>query len=318
MKTKMLFLLALVTILAVGLTGSASAQAEVVDNIVDVVATDGRFDTAYDAIVAAGLEDTLASADETFTVFVPRDSAFNRLSAANPAALDFLLADPDGALTDVLLYHVIPGQLSSADIASVESLATAQGGTLDVRVNDDGEIFINDARVIEADIPAKNGVIHVIADVLVPEDVELPKAPARADRDETSGSDLDTIIGVLEADGRFTTLLDALEDADLAESLASAGDYTLFAPTDDAFDALDIELTDAQLRAILRYHVVGDSLTRDQLATDDLVPTQFSGRPIFVNRDGSNIRNLSGARVDTFNVPASNGIIHILDGVMIP
>jgi len=77
-------------------------------------------------------------------------------------------------------------------------------------------------------------------------------------------------------------------------------------------------LTESDLRSILLYHVVGDSLSRDQLATDDLVPTMFRGRPVIVNRDGPMILNLSGARVENFNIPASNGVIHVIDRVMTP
>lgn len=312
MKSKIMFIFTVIAILTMSIAGAASAQ-DVVDNIVDVLATDGRFDTAYEAVIAAGLADTLASADNTFTVFVPRDGAFNALAAANPAALPYLLGDPEGALTDLLLYHVVPGRLTAADVVGETSLTTLQGDDITVEVNDDGDVFINGARVVATDIPAKNGVIHVIGDVLVPAGLTLPEAPKAID------SDLDTIATILAEDGRFTTLLNALEATDLADTFTSAGDYTLFAPTDEAFAELgDIDLTEDQLKAILLFHVVGDSLTRDQLATDDLVPTLFRGKPIIVNRDGPMIQNLSGAGVDTFNIQASNGIIHVIDSVMLP
>ena len=127
--------------------------------------------------VAAGLADTLASADATYTVFVPRDAAFTALDNANPAALGFLLGDPEGALTDVLLYHVIPGKVMASDLVDGETLTTLQGGELTVDVRTNGDVFINGARVVTADIPAKNGVIHVINQVLVPAGLELPEAP---------------------------------------------------------------------------------------------------------------------------------------------
>lgn len=312
MRSKVMFIFAVVAFLTMSVAGGATAQ-EVYDNIVDVLAKDGRFDTAYEAVIAAGLADTLASADSTYTIFVPRDGAFNALNQQNPAALDFLLGEPEGALTNVLLYHVVPGKLMSADVADRTSLTTLQGDDITVEVDEDGDVFINGARIVAVDIPAKNGVIHVINNVLVPENVTLPKAP------EVMESDLETIAAILEEDGRFTTLLDALEATDLTNTFKSAGDYTLFAPTNEAFAALgDVELTEAQLRSILLFHVVSDPLTRDQLATDDLVPTLFGGRPIFVNRDGPMIENLSGAGVETFNIQASNGIIHVIDQVMFP
>ena len=315
MKRKFLLVLSVLSILMVGIVSGVSAQQQTFDNIVDVLAKENRYSTAYEAVIAAGLADTLASADATYTVFVPRNSAFTALADANPAALDFLLGDPKGALTDVLLYHVVAGKVMASDLTNGETLTTLQGDELTVKIKDNGDVFINGAKVVTADVPAKNGVIHVINDVLVPADLELPEAPAKTE----TGSALPTIAQVLSEDGRFTSLLNALEATGLTDTFTSAGDYTLFAPTDEAFAKLgDVELTKDQLKAILLYHVVGDSLTRDQLATDDLVPTLSLGRPIIVNRAGPMILNLSGAKVETFNIPASNGIIHVIDRVMTP
>lgn len=326
MKSKLLFVVALLALMSVGLVSGASAQ-DVVDNIVDVLATDGRFDTAYDAVIAAGLADTLASDEATYTVFVPNNRAFTSLNASNPGAVDFLLGDPQGVLSDVLLYHVVPGELSAAQLATVDAVTTIDGQQLTVAVNDDGEVTINGARILTSDIPAKNGVIHIINQVLVPRTVatSLPAAAPTggATGGATTGDDdaveLDTIMDVLEADGRFTSLINALQATGLAEDFDKPGDFTLFAPTDEAFERISgVGLTEDQLRAILEFHIVGDSLTRDQLATDDFVPTMFNGRPIIVNRTGPMIRNLSGASVDTFNMMASNGIIHAVDSLMSP
>lgn len=313
MKTKVMLILTMIMMLSISLVTNTSAQ-ETNDNIVDVLAKDNRFETVYEAVLAAGLANDLASADNSYTVFAPRNSAFARLVAANPGALDILLADPEGLLTDILLYHVVPGKLMSSDVAEATSLTTLQGGDLAVLVAPNGSISVNGAQIVEADIPAKNGVIHIIDGVLLPQDLDLPEVPATAV--ETNPL---TIAEVLAEDGRFTSLLNALEATDLADVFAAPGDYTLFAPTDEAFESIgELELSEAQLKSILLYHVVGDSLTRDQLATDDLVPTLSNGRPIFVNREGPNISNLSGAEVESFNINASNGIIHVIDEVMIP
>ena len=314
MKSKLILILTVAAVMAFSLVTGASAQ-ETNDNIVDVLATDGRFDTAYQAVLAAGLADTLASADNTFTLFIPSDAAFANLASQNPGALEFLLGDPKGVLTDVLLYHVVDGKYMGEDVAAAESLTNLAGGELVVDVNANGAITVGGARVTAADIPAKNGVIHIINDVIVPPTISLPAVSVESVND----SDLPTIAEILTEDGRFTNLLNALEATDLTATFASPGDYTVFAPTDEAFEGVSgLGLTEAQLRSILLYHVVGDSLTRDQLATDDLVPTLSNGRPIFVNRDGPRILNLSGATVETFNIPASNGIIHVIDQVMVP
>lgn len=337
--------LTLIAVFMLTLVGAAAAQ-EFEPNIVDIAAADGRFDTLHTAIVNAGLADTLADADNTFTVFAPTDDAF----AALPAGLvDALLADPEGALTQILLYHVVNGELSSADVLATDSLTTLQGGDLAVSLKD-GEPYVNDSKIIITDIQAKNGVIHVIDAVLVPSDVTLPaipevlpevEAPAaeeptmtedemapaeeEAAAPEAPAEELPTIAEIAVENGNFDTLVAALQAAGLADTFAQPGNYTVFAPTDDAFAAIPAErlaqlLADpsGELTNILLYHVVGDVLTRDQIATDDLIPT-LDGRPLFVNTDANmNVIDISGAQVVIWNIPASNGIIHVIDTVLIP
>lgn len=344
MKKRVILTLTLVAVFLLTLIGPAAAQ-EFEPNIVDIAAADGRFDVLHTAIVEAGLADTLASADNTFTVFAPTDDAFAQLP---PALLNALLADPGGALTQILLYHVVPGELTSGDVLASDTLTTLQGGTLDVNMQN-GMPYVNDSQIIVTDVQAKNGVIHVIDAVLVP-DIELPAVPTEemtmveATPEETvepttemaepvaeqveetvSGETLPTIAEVALANGNFDTLLAALEAAGLAETFAQPGNYTVFAPTDDAFAAipearLNQLLSDPQgeLTDILLYHVVGDELSRDQIATDDLIPT-LDGRPLFVNTDANlNVIDISGARVLIWNIPASNGIIHVIDRVLVP
>lgn len=337
MKSKLTLVLTVILLLAMSVIGTVAAQDDVTDNIVDIVAKNDDFSTLYSAIIAANLADTLASADNTFTVFAPTDAAFGNV---DPGTLASLLADPQGALTQVLTYHVVPGELMSGAVVSADTLTTVQGETLDITV-EDGEAFVNGNRIVTVDIPAKNGVIHVIDGVLVPDAVAQPAAEtveeavstavtaAAAVVEETEPvaalvePDM-TIAEIAQENGSFTTLLAALEAAGLADTFAQPGSYTVFAPTDQAFDALGEErlnqlLADpeGELSSILQFHVVGDTLTRNQLATDDLVPT-LDGRPLEINRDGSNIIDINGAQVLIYNIPASNGIIHVIDRVLIP
>ncbi|MCA9962329.1 MAG: fasciclin domain-containing protein, partial [Anaerolineales bacterium] len=102
------------------------------------------------------------------------------------------------------------------------------------------------------------------------------------------------------------------------------GDYTVFAPTDDAFAALPAGTIDAlladpkgALTDILLYHVVGDSLSRDQIATDNTIFT-LNGKALVVNHSGSNIVDISGAKLLITDIQASNGVIHVIDRVLIP
>lgn len=298
-------------------TERAAAQT-FMPNIMDIVAADDRFDTLEAAVKAAGLADTLASANNTFTVFAPTDAAFAALPAGT---VESLLADPKGALTDVLLYHVVAGKLDSGAVLASRSLTTAQGTSLNVNLRS-GLPYVNDSQIVITDIQAKNGIIHVIDAVLVPSSSPAPaKGTEQMDKDAAA---LPTIAEIAIADGRFNTLVAALTAADLAGVFLAPGDYTVFAPTDDAFAALPAGTIEAllanpkgALTTILLYHVVGDSLSRDQIATDTFIPT-LEGRALTVNRSGSNIIDISGAKLLITNIQASNGIIHVIDSVLIP
>jgi transforming growth factor-beta-induced protein len=321
MKRKALLLLTVVLMLVMSVVGSVSAQSD--DNIVDIASKNPSFSTLYAAIIAAGLADTLASADGQFTVFAPTDAAFNAVERANPGTLAALLADPKGALTTILTYHVVPGRLTAADVLAAKTLTTIQGEELAVSVKD-GEAYVDGARILTTDVPAKNGVIHVINGVLLPkaitepaaEEAPAPSAPAEA----TPVADTSSMtIAEIAVDAGFTELVDALSAAGLVSVFTQPGNYTVFAPTNEAFEALgDISLSKEELTKILLFHVVGDELTRDQIATDDYIPTLSDGRPLIVNRDGSNIIDISGAKFVTTNIQASNGIIHVIDKVIIP
>jgi transforming growth factor-beta-induced protein len=295
----------------------ASASSHVFQpNIMDIVAADDRFDTLEAAVKAAGLADTLASANNRFTVFAPTDAAF----AALPAGLvGELLQDPSGALTQILLYHVVPGSLDSGTVLASSSLPTAQGGTLNVNLRN-GNPYVNDSMIVITDIPAKNGIIHVIDAVLVP-DISLP-SPASAPADLAT---LPSIAEIAVADGRFNTLVAAADAAGLVPTLAGPGNFTVFAPTDDAFAALGQDTIDAlladpsgQLTNILLYHVVGDQLRAEQIATDKYIPT-LDGRPLRVGYDSNGRLVLNENTYFLIaNIQASNGTIHVIDRVLLP
>ena len=339
MRRKALLLLSLLLLLSFSALGVA---AQTNDNIVDIAAKNSSFDNVHAAIVAAGLADTLASADAQYTVFAPTDAAFTNLDEANPDLLAAAMADPKGALTTVLTYHVVAGNYSSAELLEMGTVTTLQGEELTITTRNDN-VFVNDARVVTADVPAKNGVIHAINRVLLPEAITATDTTdttttdttattdgattetTTADTTTTPTGDADgdtaslTIAEIAAQAGNFTSLLGALEATGWADTFAEPGNYTVFAPTDDAFAALsDVDLSQDELEAILLYHVVNDRLTRDQLATDDLVPTLSGGRPLFINSDDGQIIDISGAKLLMTNIQASNGIIHVIDRVMIP
>ncbi|HUU74627.1 MAG TPA: fasciclin domain-containing protein [Methanoregulaceae archaeon] len=132
-------------------------------NIVETAISDGRFTTLVAAVQAANLADTLISPGP-FTVFAPTDDAF---AALPEGTVESLLENPDGALTQILLYHVAPGELMASDVIAMSSIPTVQGNSIQVTVMD-GKVMVDGATVIITDIETSNGVIHVIDAVILP------------------------------------------------------------------------------------------------------------------------------------------------------
>lgn len=141
------------------------------DDLVDTAIAAGDFTTLVAAVQAAGLEETLRG-EGPFTVFAPTDDAF---AALPEGTVDSLLADPEGDLTAILTYHVVPGAVLAADVVGLDGqdVTTVNGATFTVNVGDDGSVSLTDAagntvNVVATDIETSNGVIHVIDAVLMP------------------------------------------------------------------------------------------------------------------------------------------------------
>ena len=193
-----------------------------VNNIVETAAADGRFTILVTALQAAGLEDTL-SGPGPFTVFAPTDDAFALLPEGTVAGL---LVEPGGMLTQILLYHVVPGSLMASDVTGMTSLPTAQGNTLDITV-DGSTVMVDGATIVITDIETSNGVIHVIDSVLIPPSLcfdtvgTSPEAPAHTHR-WCEGAE--TTLGFCNAQGVCHTH-PINEDENLAEA-AGLGPHT--------------------------------------------------------------------------------------------
>jgi len=140
---------------------SASTMAQ--KDIVDTAVAAGQFTTLAKALQAAGLVDALKGPGP-FTVFAPTDAAFAKLPAGTLATL---LKTPKGELTRILTYHVVPGTVMAADITNGMTAKTLEGSTLKFTIKN-GNVYVNGAQVTTADVPASNGVIHVIDGVLIP------------------------------------------------------------------------------------------------------------------------------------------------------
>jgi len=151
------------SILLGGTDSGAIPTEEPTQNIVEIAASAGTFNTLVTAVKAAGLAETL-SGEGPFTVFAPTDEAFAQIPEED---LNALLADKE-ALTAVLTYHVVAGKVMASDVVELDSAETVNGQSVDIKVWD-GNVMIDGATVLTTDIEATNGVIHVIDKVILPE-----------------------------------------------------------------------------------------------------------------------------------------------------
>ena len=306
MKKQITILLSMLLLVLLATASLTSADGHN-QNIYDIASSNSDFDSLTAAVDAAGLKGTLEGPGP-FTVFAPTDDAFAALAAAG--------IDPEATLANILLYHVVPGELAAADVLAAGTLTSAfDGKTFDVSGN--AVITTPDgvtANIIATDIEASNGIIHVI-------DAVIPPPVNALDLSQAGDPNL-TIAEVAVADGRFNTLVAALDAAGLVPTFASPGNYTVFAPTDEAFAALGEETINAVLAdqelltSILTYHVVGDELSINRVANSDTLPT-LNGANVDVSFDGGQVK-VDGATIIINNVRASNGVIHVIDSVILP
>ena len=278
-----------------------------VEKSIAEIAVDGGFNTLVAALDAADLVETL-SGEGTFTVFAPTDEAF---AALPDGMLEDLLADPN-TLKQILLYHVVGDVVMAETVVTLDNAETLEGSTVAIEVVD-GNVFLNDSQVTSTDIEASNGVVHVIDKVLVPEMEEAVSNDVV--------EDVKSIAEVAVAGG-FNTLVAALSAADLVETLSGDGAFTVFAPTDEAFAALPegmLEglLADTEaLTQILLYHVVGDVVKAETVVTLDEAETLAGDKVSIEVVDGNVFVNDS--KVTSTDIEASNGVIHVIDKVLVP
>jgi uncharacterized surface protein with fasciclin (FAS1) repeats len=296
--------------------------------------------------------EALSDPDAELTVFAPTDAAFEAMAAAmaemseeEAAEMAAMMEDADAMtayVTNILLYHVVDGIVMSADVvAALEandgafSGPTLQGQYIDVALTEDGGITIDDANLnLEmVDIEASNGVIHVIDAVLLPEDRTIAEIVVDAAGAE-EGAEFTALLGAVGA--ADPAVLEALSDPD--------AELTVFAPTDAAFaTALEVlgEETvtalmedPAAISGVLLYHVVPGTVHSGDLADlmmemEDmtqplLVDTLVEGTAIAisVNDEGDAFINASdagpGAMIVATDIDAANGVIHVIDAVLLP
>ena len=280
-------------------------------DIVETAADSGNFTVLLAALDAAELTGALKGAGP-FTVFAPTDAAFTALLAELGIEAADLLAHPQ--LADVLLYHVVSGQVESTDLVDGADVETLLGENITIDL--DGGAKIIDAtggvaNVTVADVMTTNGVIHVIDKVLVPDSFVL-----------STGPEMD-IVEIALGNADFSTLVAALQKANLVGALQGPGPFTVFAPTNDAFASLlaalgisaEDLLAQPDLAKVLLYHVVSGKVMSTDLA-DGEVPTLNDGKTVTISlNDGVNVND---ATVTTADIEATNGVIHVINSVLVP
>ena len=274
-------------------------------NIVELAESQDQLSTLVDAVTQADLATTLSDESKQYTVFAPNNSAFAAFLNDNP---DFnTLSDiPEDVLAGVLQYHVVSGKVLSADLEN-GPVTTLSGETILVNV-DNGVTLNGDVTVVSADNEASNGVVHIINGVL---------SPAEEDT-------LQTIVEIVQAGDDFSILETALTKfPDLIETLSSEGPFTVFGPNnaafakfleeDDRFGAL-ADIPDSVLKAVLQYHVLAGKKTAADLTDSE---TTVQGEAITIAKGDSVVLN-GDITVKAADVMASNGVIHVIDNVLLP
>ncbi|WP_206485275.1 fasciclin domain-containing protein [Thalassotalea sp. G2M2-11] len=283
-------------------------------NIVDTAVSAGSFTTLVAALQATGLDSALADESKSFTVFAPTDAAFDIIGEQT---LNLLLENPD-VLTDILLQHVVEGEVPAVTAYTLNGLqaTTLSGAMIDIAINSmTDKLTFGGANIVTKDIYTTNGVIHVI-DMVVVGDVDVPTPPM-------------SIVDVAIDNGNFTTLVAALQATGLDSVLADLSkDFTVFAPTDAAFallgdDTINALLDDPEtLSNILLYHVISDAkVMQDSAVTiaqsDNKMVTMTNEQMASLSLSGSTLY-VNKSAVSAADVMADNGIIHVVDQVILP
>lgn len=301
----------LIAACSVSLLAACGSDDQGPSNLVDVAKSDARFSILVEAVTAADLGATL-SGPGPFTVFAPTNDAFAALLTELGLTKAQLLANKP-LLTTVLTYHVVGANVPKASVPLGKPITSVQGGIF--KVDSVGpDLVVTDgrnrtAKIVVADVSASNGVIHAIDRVILP-----------ADRN---------ILETASALPQFSILVEAVGAANLGTALNGAGPFTVFAPTNDAFVALlgELGVTKEALLAntplltkVLTYHVLPARALKAEVPVGSPIPT-LQGQTVTVSTTGGlklNDQNGRSANIVATDVFATNGVIHVIDKVVLP
>lgn len=256
--------------------------------------------TTLEAVVGlAGLDGALDSPG-SYTVFAPTDAAF---ALVPQPIIDGLIADPSGALTFILTYHVLPSQALSTDLSDGMNVTTLAGIDVNVSIIN-GSVYINHALVTVADIITDNGVVHVIDAVIAP------------------GIIANNVMEIIAGSPSHTVLETAIGAAGLQGTLENEFFFTVFAPIDAAFSALPAGTVESllantpALTDVLLYHAVGGIINSNDLVDgQNVTMLQGDDATITLPMGGAMINN---ANIIAADLSAWNGVVHVIDAVLLP
>ena len=298
-KNATLAILVIASLLASPIVAADGMKRDTLSDIPANAQGTGVHDTLVSALSHAGLVGALQG-DGPFTVFAPTDQAFT------DAGFDLAAFDTDeenATLVDILTYHVVLGAVASDDITDGMTVDAYNGDSLGFTLSS-GTVMVNDATVTQSDLMASNGIIHAIDKVLMPP------------------GDVADIPTVASGTGVHDSLVAAVIQAELLATLQGDGPFTVFAPTDDAFAAAGIDLAaldndegKATLTDILLYHVYAGSVVAGDI-TEGMMATMANGDDVTFTLEGGLMVN--DANIYPADVTASNGIIHVIDKVLMP
>lgn len=283
-------------------------------DIVELAQVTDDLSTLVAALKSANLVSAL-QADGPFTVFAPTNAAFQALLDSNDD-WNSLSDIPEATLKNVLLHHVVSGKVMAADLSDtyVNTLATGpKSENLSLQVEVTGGVEFNgDAKPVKTDVSAPNGVVHIIDKVMLPPNV------------------VDVALNNSNFSSLVTALTDSRHTTDFVSVLKGDGPFTVFAPTNAAFQALLDSDTDwnsigdipiETLDAVLKYHVVnGANVQSDELTNGQEVTMFGSGKVTVDLSDGAKLTTGSGQSVSitSTDVQGANGVVHVVDTVLLP
>lgn len=269
------------------------------DDIVDTAVKAGSFNTLAAALKAAGLVDTLKGKGP-FTVLAPTDEAFAKLPEGTVETL--LKPENKDQLIAVLTYHVVTGEVKAEQVVKLSGATTVNGQRVDIAV-EGGKVSVDNATVTATDIVCSNGVIHVIDSVILPESKNLAEVAVNAKT--------------------FDTLVAAAKAAGLVDALTGDKELTILAPTDEAFAALPEGTVESLLKpenkeklvSILTYHIIPGRVYSDKVVTLKSAKTLQGDSVSIGTREGVKFNESKLLKAD---IDASNGVIHVIDSVLMP